>query len=79
MRIIATIKIWIEKFKKGGSKFKRGIKILNKHQLEILKMKVILKHYEHTRSSRRKNVKERTLDQSNTIFRNQWRKINYIA
>lgn len=38
-------------------------------------MKASWEHDEHTRSSRRKDTKEGTQDQSNT-FRHQWRKIN---
>lgn len=39
-------------------------------------MKASWEHYEHTRSSKRKDIKEGTQDQSNTTFRHQWRKIN---
>lgn len=44
--------------------------------MEILRMKASWEHDEHTRSSRRKETKEGTQDQSNTTFRHQWRKIN---
>lgn len=66
------------KAQKKWQQFHKEIKILNKNQIEISRMKASWKHYEHTRSSRRKDTKEGTQDQSNTTFRHQWRKINNI-